>query len=558
MRRDHPRTPLVRRETAVRDAASVKRRQRAIIVALVVADLVLAAAVTTRFFFRVDLSRNRAYTLSAATRGIVAGLQEPLAVTYYVSDKLRGRYPFPGQVEDLLNEYAVAARGKLTVKSLDPAKAKTPVRPEQLGIVAQQMQVVEREETSVATVYSGIVLQYLDRTESLPFVSDLATLEYDLSSRIRAVVTDSRRTVGLLLGNVSKGWEQDYRYLLQELSARFDLRPVEKGSEVPADVPVLLVIGSRDLDEYAVREIDRFVMRGGRAMLAVDSVDVNLAQGLVANVNQEKAMARALARWGVTLEDQLVLDTVNQRLSFRMQSNQYMIVNYPHWVTVLAREVSRTNPITSRFAGLDLYWPSVLAVSPPPGVTAEPIVRSSPEAWAMKVPFETNPALSQVLAQQATERRQFPLVVALAGEFPSALGGRELPTRPGETPSTAPVPAKSPSTRLLVVADADFASDAIQYTQAEYNLVFLSNCVEWLSMEDDLLAIKTRAQADTRLSRISEPGRRAAAMRASQVVNVAVVPLLVIAAGVARLLLRRRNKARGASGEPRQSSRDGT
>jgi ABC-type uncharacterized transport system involved in gliding motility auxiliary subunit len=109
-----------------------------------------------------------------------------------------------------------------------------------------------------------------------------------------------------------------------------------------------------------------------------------------------------------------------------------------------------------------------------------------------------------------------------------------------------------------VVADADFAADAIQYTQAEYNLVFLSNCVEWLSMEDDLLAIKTRAQADTRLSRISEPGRRAAAMRASQVINVVVVPLLVIAAGVARLLLRRRNKARGASGEPRQSSRDGT
>jgi ABC-type uncharacterized transport system involved in gliding motility auxiliary subunit len=102
--------------------------------------------------------------------------------------------------------------------------------------------------------------------------------------------------------------------------------------------------------------------------------------------------------------------------------------------------------------------------------------------------------------------------------------------------------ARSPETRLIVVGDADFASDMIQYTQAAYNMTFLSNCAEWLSQEDDLLAIKTRAQVDLRLARIQDPARKAAAMRASEVLNVAVVPLCVVAAGVARLLLRRRKK----------------
>lgn len=111
---------------------------------------------------------------------------------------------------------------------------------------------------------------------------------------------------------------------------------------------------------------------------------------------------------------------------------------------------------------------------------------------------------------------------------------------------------------MIVVADADFASDTIQFTQAEYNLAFISNCAEWLSMEDDLLAIKTRTQVDTRLSRIADPARRAAAMRASQVLNVAVVPVLVVAAGVTRLLVRRRRKTKGASQPARQSSRSGT
>ena len=368
------------------------------------------------------------------------------------------------------------------------------------------MQVVEREETSVATVYSGIVIQYLDRTEALPFVTDLATLEYDLSAKIRSVVSNTRRTVGLLLGDSTKDYEKNYRYLLQELSGLFELQPVEKGREVPPDIPVLVVLGSRDMDEYDMLAVDSFVMRGGRALLAVDSVDVNLAGGLIANVNQKKGMADALARWGVKVEDKLVLDTVNQRLSFRMQSNQYMIVNYPHWITVLAKDVSRENPITSRFAGLDLYWPCVLEIAPPTGVTAEAIVRSSPDAWSMAVPFETNPALAQMLAQQAGERRQFPLAVALTGEFPSAFAGRELPERPGEAAPASARPAKSASTRLLVVADADFASDTIQYTQAQYNMAFLSNCVEWLSMEDDLLAIKTRAQLDTQAVAHHGPG----------------------------------------------------
>jgi ABC-type uncharacterized transport system involved in gliding motility auxiliary subunit len=274
--------------------------------------------------------------------------------------------------------------------------------------------------------------------------------------------------------------------------------------------------------------------------------------GLTASVNPNKAVAEALSTWGVRVDDELVLDSVNQRISYRVQQNQYMVVNYPHWITVSARNVARDNPLTSRFAGLDLFWPCVLEISAPPGVTAEVLVRSSPDAWSMKAPFETNPALSEVLGQQAGQRRQFPLVVALSGEFPSALAGRPLPTRAGQNPPRGPLAVKSPRTRLLVVADADFASDVIQYTQADYNMAFLSNCVEWLSMEDDLLSIKTRAQVDTRLSRIQQPALRAAAMRGSEILNVAVIPLLVVAAGVVRLLLRRKKKRE----TPRELSRE--
>ena len=519
----------------MRDIGAVKRAQRLIVAAFVVADILLAAAVGARFFVRLDLSRNWMYTLSAASKKIVAGLPEQLSLAYYVSDKLRSRYPFPAQVEDLLNEYAAYARGKVNLTIVDPATAKKPVSPEQLGIAAQQMQIVERQDINLATVYSGISLRYLDRVDALPFVSDLTTLEYDLSSKIRALVTDTRKVLGILLGDARKNLDQDYSALQQELSRQFQVRQVDKGKDVPADITVLFVIGGRDIGEADMLPVDQFVMRGGKALFAVSSVDIDLAAGLTAVVSEQKPLREALARYGALLKDELVLDTLCQRLSFQVQQNRYMVVQYPLWVTIAADAVARDNPVTARFAGLDLYWPCALEIAGVEGVKAEALVSSSPGSWTMKAPFEINPALSSMLVQQAGEKSRRPLALSLSGSFTSSFAARAAPAK-------TPLLLKSPETRLIVVADADFTSNMIQYTQAQYNMTFLSNCAEWLAQEDDLLSIKTRAQVDTRLMRIQDPARKAAAMGASQAINVAVVPLLVVVAGIARLLIRRRRK----------------
>ena len=132
--------------------------------------------------------------------------------------------------------------------------------------------------------------------------------------------------------------------------------------------------------------------------------------------------------------------------------------------------------------------------------------------------------------------------MALSGTFRSAYAGRGVNGSRGEAGSAGPPLASSAPTRIIVVGDADFASDMIQYTQAQYDMTFLSNCAEWLAQQDDLLAIKTRAQGDTRLDAISDPARKSAAMRTSMIVNVALVPLIVVVCGVARLLIRRRRR----------------
>lgn len=528
---------------AVRDPVEARRFQRRVITCLVILDVLLAFLVSARFFFRVDLSRNHVYTLSQTSKDIVAGLPEQLTITYYVSDTLRSRSLFPAQIADLLDEYATWSRGRVSVASVDPLKAKLSATVESLGVSAKQMQVVDRDQVNLATVYSGIVLSYLDRTATLPFVSDLTTLEYDLSSQIRALVANRSRTIGLLLGDSRASLAQNYRYLQQELAYQFKVQEVQRGAEIPADINVLFVLGTHDMDDFSAFRVDQFIMRGGRVLFAVDPVDVDLAAGLKASVNKNSAIEDILGYYGVRVRSELVLDALNQKISFNVQQGRYMIVNYPQWVAVSVKNVEQTHPITARFSGLDLYWPSPLETIERQGVQAQVLVRTSPNAWIMKDSFETNPLIVQSMQGSPNgERSQFALALALTGAFRSAYEGRPTPTRPGETQAKALPALSSAATRIIVVGNADFASDMIQYTQASYNMTFLSNCAEWLSQEDDLLAIKTRAQADTRLDAITDPAQKAAAMRRSIAVNVAIVPLCVVAIGMIRLLRRRRRK----------------
>jgi gliding-associated putative ABC transporter substrate-binding component GldG len=524
------------------DPVQTRRLQRRVIACLVVLDVLLAFIVSARFFLRVDLTRNHLYTLSKTSKDIVAGLPEQLSMTYYVSDALRGRSQFPSQVSDVLDEYATWSRGRVSASSVDPSKAKVVTSMESLGVTARQMQVVDRDQVNLATVYSGIVLRYLDRTAVLPFVSDISTLEYDLSSQIRALVADRSRSIGIILGDKRQSLGESYTYLQRELASQFKLRTIAVGNEIPADISTLLVIGTLDVDEPTAFRVDQFIMRGGRVLFAVDPVAVDLAAGLRASLTPGTAVVDALGYYGVRVQPQIVMDVLNQKISFNVQQGRYMIVNYPQWVTVSGRDVDASHPITARFAGLDLYWPCPLEPITRQDVTVRILATTSPDGWVMKENFETNPMIVQTMKGQSGATGKYTLVVALSGAFRSAYADRPVPTRPGEKQAQAPLTSCTAPTRLIVVGNAAFASDMIQYTQASYNLAFLSNCVEWLSQEDDLLAIKTRSQADTRLNAVSDPARKTVLMRRSIALNVVMVPLCVVGVGTVRLLRRRRGK----------------
>ncbi len=182
-----------------------KRRGLAITSALLIVNLLGANvwAYPLRSL-RLDLTQYREYSLSKATRNILDGLQEPLLIRGYFSERTHPLLaPLVPKVRDMLQEYAIASQGRVQVEIVDPAKE--PEKEEEAnqvyGIRPTPFQIAGRYEASIINSYFDILIQYGDQSVTLGFGDlievkqqsgavdvQLRNLEYDLTSNIKKVV----------------------------------------------------------------------------------------------------------------------------------------------------------------------------------------------------------------------------------------------------------------------------------------------------------------------------------------------------------------------------------
>ncbi len=486
--------------------------------------LLVANSLTT--FARIDLTEDRIHTISETSEEVVAELEHELTIAYYVSGRLRERYPQPREIIDLLREYEATAGGAIRVRLVDPDELDDEGRVEALGVVPQQLQTSEDGEQSVAVVYSGIVLEYLDRRESLPFVFGTTTLEYELTGAVSNLVRDDPRDVVFVLGNRSERLEESYRFVANELAQGFEVSSRAPGEPIADTTEAVVVTDAQRLSTDEVAALEDYLSRGGAVLVAFERVEVDVAESLGASRVESAPIYRMLRERGIVPGEELLLDESNNRITVEEASEDAAqrvarTYAYPHWVEVLEQYTSATHPVTARFPGLDLYWPASVAVRG--DSEARIIAASTPEAWLMREPFVLEPGSEADLRRDAD---------ATGGQHGVVAVWTSDDERDG---------------RLAVVSDSDFLRDAlVQATGSAHNIGFVRNLVDWLGSDEGLLEVRTRAQRDLSLDAIAEPARARTVRFTARAVNLVLVPGAVVLVGVVRLSRRRR---RGRAGE---------
>lgn len=511
-------------------------------IVLVLAIVLFAVLNSTVFFDRLDLTSTKAYTISEVSQNLFRELENEVSITYYLSNSLRRRVAEVQEIEDLLREYAAYSRGTIAVRTVDPIEEDIETTVQNLGVVPQQFQIVEEGQQSFSSVYTGIVIEYLDRFETLPVVLDPRTIEYELTSTIREIVRDRPRSVGILLGREGTQMQELFRLTAERLSRSFEVRQVRPGEPIPPELSSLFVFGHRDLDLYDLYHVDQFLMRGNSVFFGADGVFVTIAPNLAAESAEGAPLLDMLEHYGFVVEPVIVMDESHRRIPITRRMGNATVQSYepyPQWISVNPAGAANDHPITARFSGLDLLWASpVRAVG---DSHADRILSTSGNAWVMRQPYVVNPLNRGAFERNAEATRgEYSLGFAHSGGLSSFFADRELPDEEGRAELSGPAVRETDSARLIVLGDSDFASDYLQASDSAYNLTFLENTAEWMANDEDLLAIRTRTQRPMGLDSIPDPAARERVGNAARAINVFLVPLIVSLIGVWRLVSRRR------------------
>ncbi|MCB2181979.1 MAG: Gldg family protein [Desulfobulbaceae bacterium] len=167
---------------------------------LVAVNIWLAQVDSARF----DITENKEYSLSAATKDLIGSLPEPLTMRGYFSAKTHPLLsPLVPHIKDLMTEYRIASNGMINVSFVDPKfDEKLEESAAHYGIKPVPFQVAGRYEAAVINSYFHILIQYGDQFVTLGFNDlieakqradgqlevNLRNLEYDLTRSVKKVV----------------------------------------------------------------------------------------------------------------------------------------------------------------------------------------------------------------------------------------------------------------------------------------------------------------------------------------------------------------------------------
>ncbi len=531
------------------------------VVILVALILVAGNFLASRVLARIDLTADKEFTVSKATRDVLGDLDDLVTIKVYFSKKLPPNLAtLRRNIDDLLREYQAHAKGNLRVEHVDPSE--TPGEEQKLrflGIPQIQLNILEKDQLQVINGYMGIAILYADRHEAIPVVQDVYTLEYDLTAAILRVLSDEKRTIGYLTGNQEPDISREYESLNRLLSQSYDVRAVdldEGRTPVPDDIYTLLVARPQSVGERAQWQIDQFVMRGGRMIFLLDPIRIDPQTGLQQPIPIDSGLEDLLAHYGVRIQRALVQDVRNEHAGFSQGYMRYS-VPYPLWPRINGDGLSSENPITSRLEALTLPWCSPLELTVPEATaeTAEPdtngtekssrqenvtatvLGRSSDHAWLQQGRFDLTPPGPFQQARPPENGESYPLAAALVGSFRSFFEGKEVPPAPGDSlqiTGTENSLSTSPETQMIVIGNSTFISSEF-LGMFPGNAEFILNAVDWLTLGDKLIAIRSRGATDRPMDLTSSTGKAV-----FKYFNTFGMAILVAIFGVVRFSYRRR------------------
>jgi ABC-type uncharacterized transport system involved in gliding motility auxiliary subunit len=400
---------------------------------IVLAIISVANVLANRYNKSYDSTSNKQFSLSDQTVKIVKGLTQPATITYY--DKTTNF-----QIgKDLLDRYATISP-RIHAEYVDPDKSPEVAR------------------AAGVTRYGTLMVQVGAKKEEAKSVS-----EQEVTGAIIRDIKSRKRTLCFLTGDgerqIDDSDPQDGFSKLKDALSKdnYETKAISllQKADIPEECTVVVIAGPKnDYSQPAVDTIKKYVEGGGRAMFLLDP-PIKLGHPTADNV----ALTKVLQDWGVSLDNDLVLDPnpVGQLAGLG-----------PQVALVTKYEV---NPIVDAMKGTATGFP----------LTRSMTVKSTDKTNVQKL-FDSSDSSFATMALNTPsvnvndpKNKKGPMTIGASGSYST---GKE-----------------NSEGRFVVIGTSTWLTNSFLGFDGNTDLAL--NALNWLSSDEDLISIRPKA-ADAR------------------------------------------------------------
>ena len=157
--------------------------------------VILVNVVAVTLFFRADLTANRIYSLSDASKAVVKTLSEPLTIKVFFTKNLPAPHNTTERyLHDLFEAYAAEGGKRFNYTFYDVTADDSGLTDQSnsnkqlaqdYGISPVQIRIIENDEMKFQQAYMGLVIIHGDMMEKVPAITSTDGLEYLLTTAIQ-------------------------------------------------------------------------------------------------------------------------------------------------------------------------------------------------------------------------------------------------------------------------------------------------------------------------------------------------------------------------------------
>lgn len=559
--------------------------------------IILLNIISSFVFTRFDLTTEKRYSLSPATKKLLRNLDDVVFFKVYLEGELpAGFRRLSNETREMLDEFRAYSRN-IQFEFVNPsssADAKERTDTYKLlverGLQPTDLRMNEKGGSSRLIIFPGSIVTYRGKEMPVQLLmtqmgqdpnkvlnNSIQGLEYNLASAIGKLTQIMKPSVAFIEGEGELNGSETYD-ISRALSEFYSVDRVTIGHKIKSLAIRLthdslhpdlvnkykVIIIARPLSAFDEKDkflIDQFIMRGGRVLWLIDAVFASMdslqkytsTMGIPVSLNLEDM----LFHWGARINTNLVMDISALPIPVKtgQVGDQPQFEFFPwYYFPVITPVVS--HPVVNGLNAIKTEFISSIDTVEAPGIRKTILLTSSPYSRLVTAPvYITLDILRQKPDERMYDKGPQPVAVLLEGTFTSTYQFRIPPSLESSKDLGFLEKSKTP-TKMIIAGDGDIIKNQFhfkqgypmplgydQYTRETFgNKDFIMNCINYLCDDSGLISVRSR---ELRL-RLLDNTRLGKERLLWQMLNVIVPILLVCGFGLVKYRLRKRKYGRPA------------